>query len=51
MHEVVEMVIVECPWCEGEVAFELAERFRCDDCRIEVEISADAVAPEVALAA
>ena len=44
------MVTVECPWCEARVALEVADVLRCDDCRIEVEISAE-IATEVALAA
>jgi len=50
MSEVLEMVTVECPWCEAQVALDVADVLRCDDCRIEVEISAD-VAMDVALAA
>ena len=44
------MVTVECPWCEGQVALEVADVLHCEDCRIEVEISPE-IATEVALAA
>ena len=49
------MVIVDCPWCEGPVVLASPEAFRCDGCRVEVELDPAPVvavaATEVALAA
>jgi hypothetical protein len=44
------MITVDCPWCDGPVALEHADVFRCDGCAVEVELAPDVVL-EVALAA
>jgi hypothetical protein len=50
MHEVPDMVTVDCPWCEAPLALEAA-LLRCEDCRVEVEVDPQPVVESVALAA
>jgi hypothetical protein len=47
------MLHVECPWCAGAVALEVADGdgFHCPDCSIKVEFATDPVETPVAIAA
>ena len=47
------MMHVECPWCGGPAAVEVAGdgEFSCTDCSISVELAPEPIADTVALAA
>lgn len=46
------MIVVDCPWCQGEVsvASRDATVLRCEDCAVTVDVTDAPVAPQVHVA-